>query len=277
MNSTNNLSTVNDGVAEWYFTPKPLYASISLAIKDYPKISGALIPPILNIVIEYLQNYDVEKSILFFGERNWNQLFSNVFGNVPPPPPISEEIEMSFNKDSPFFEGEKTKANSMLVYVPEKIEDLDLTVSKMIQMSRVCLGETIVSSEASEEIIKELGNKCEKSHWVLISTKSIQSTLTFFSQLKLIDSKSWKYPTFRELLICSFASYALGKKWIVNDKIICQEKATRKLSHIYIGPRPVNFQLDFSSTTLEHALEPTTINHRGKQTKLYSVLPALRA
>lgn len=215
--STPTLNSDNY-LAEWSANPKPLKSGITLALSESP-IRCKLIPPLIDIIVDYLKNETQVLSI--FGEKEWEALF----GKVSPAPSIPDKIMSALGNTNPFyFANETNKESTILFYIPEKLDAVSLTPSNMMTIAKKIpklVDFPIKMDDTHDEILMKLADSHEPAHWVLINKKAIGE---LFSNC-CIPSVVWETSSFRDTIICILAHYAFSNTWLFEGKIVrCKEK-----------------------------------------------------
>lgn len=238
---------------EWFVNSKPLEFAIGNIINSlkFDQNSNFFFHPYLTkIVTEYLQNTSKEVDNLLFSPQDWKELIGEVDIIHPSP-----EIEIALHSENPFFTGKKIHETCLLIFMPNKVNDITLTPNSIEEMCKNPLYLNINLPNGFErfdsEIQKEFGESyCNTSYWMLINKDEVFPNLRSLhpkwddqslnqEQLYQIERfGNWTIPNLRDNLICSIVFFVKTNTNLFTTPRRCSEqfcKGKNSLIDFYQG------------------------------------------
>src|ERR1700722_3378369 len=106
--------------------PKLIYPTVFNAIGNVEKPNG-LLPPLVSLVVTYLEVRKEERSGWVLGESEWTEHF----GRVPPAPALPLGMEEIWEGPCPIFPGKRISETHMFVYIPAAVDGHPLTLKNL--------------------------------------------------------------------------------------------------------------------------------------------------
>lgn len=186
---------------QWSIDSKPVTSAITIALGGTKDKSAILIPPLVQIVVEYLRNNRI------FDQKDWE----GSYGKVDPAPLLSPKIEAELQAESIFFLGKKVKETCDLVFFPKKINETLLTSDSIdARVGKWEVDRGVFYTSFTEEIKKSHGAYCEEPHWALV-TDLIPETMGLktecLQKFIALPDQSWGLPPLRNVVITLAARF----------------------------------------------------------------------
>lgn len=186
---------------QWSIDSKPVTSAITIALGGTKDRSAILIPPLVQIVVEYLRNNRI------FDQKDWE----GSYGKVDPAPLLSPKIEAELQAESIFFLGKKVKETCDLVFFPKKINETLLTSDSIdARTGKWEVDRGVFYTALTEEIKKSHGAYCEEPHWALV-TDLIPETMGLktecLQKFIALPDQSWGLLPLRNVVITLAARF----------------------------------------------------------------------
>lgn len=183
-----------------------------------------------------------------FGPVQWEEYF----GKVEDAPPLPEDIETILDSDCPFWEGKTVRETHLLVLIPSAVNGKAFTLNTLKELiQNPQKGNKTQYSNYDKYIKKELGDKSQSAHWILMTHDVIPDSRSkdYDDQKSLILSHAQKtkipyeLPTALEATTAILMHYVeTGKALYTDDKLgsqltytRCQEKVNNNQWPAIIG------------------------------------------
>lgn len=147
---------------------------------------------------------------IIIGKAEWEQFFGDI-GEVPKLPENYKEL---LEKTCPYYEGKKIKETHFFVLIPEKIDNMPLTLQHLATLVKGRGMELDVSLLEIDLPLDKMVNEEREAHWVLMpkelakfSVNDYQSASVKNDYLSVTVKNEWEMPVLRDLLIAIYIEY----------------------------------------------------------------------
>ena len=191
---------------EWAVDRRPVQAALFGAIGIIAGKPKGLMPPLVALVVDYLQDLSVRGQV--FGEREW----AAHLGAVAPAPAFPDDIESTF---------QSLRKNHMLVYIPTKVNGLPLTLTSLGELVKKHFPRSTTGYDyIAPAVFAELGNQAvEKSCWAFMTNDVLPDSRnkSYAEQQALVVDFSrrakatYEIPKALEAAVCIFSQYVSSK------------------------------------------------------------------